>query len=48
MTPPYRPEDFAATVYHALGIDSEIRLPDSQGRPVGIVDDGKPILELFG
>ena len=48
VTPPYRPEDFAATVYHALGIDSEIRLPDSQGRPVGIVDDGKPILELFG
>ena len=48
VTPPYRPEDFAATIYHALGIDHEIRLPDSQGRPVAIVEEGTPILELFG
>ncbi|HEY0984248.1 DUF1501 domain-containing protein [Schlesneria sp.] len=48
LTPPYKPEDFAATIYHALGIDPEIRLPDGQGRPVGLVEDGKPILELFG
>ena len=47
-TPPYRPEDLAATIYHALGIDHEIRLPDQQGRPVGLIEDGKPILELFG
>ena len=47
VTPPYGPEDFAATIYHALGIDPELRLPDAQGRPVGIVEDGKPILELF-
>jgi len=48
VTPPFKPEDFAATIYHALGIDPEIRLPDSLGRPVALLDDGKPILELFG
>ena len=48
VTPPYKPEDLAATIYHALGIDHEMRLPDTQGRPVGLVEDGKPILELFG
>jgi hypothetical protein len=48
VTPPYKVEDFAATVYHALGIDHEMRLPDTQGRPVALVDDGQPIMELFG
>ncbi len=47
-TPPYKPEDLAATIYHALGIDHELRLPDTQGRPVGLMDDGQPIIELFG
>ncbi len=47
-TPPYHPEDLAATIYHALGIDHELRLPDAQGRPVGLIEDGKPMLELFG
>ncbi len=46
--PLYKPEDLAATIYHALGIDHEMRLPDTQGRPVGIMDDGQPIMELFG
>lgn len=48
VSPPYKPEDFASTIYYALGIDHEMRLPDAQGRPVGLVEDGKPILELFG
>ena len=48
VTPPHSPQDLAATIYHALGIDHEMRLPDSQGRPVGIMDDGQPIHELFG
>ncbi len=48
VTSPYGPEDFAATIYHALGIDPEMRLPDTQGRPVSLVENGKPILELFG
>lgn len=48
VTPPYKPEDFAATIYHALGIDHELRLPDTQGRPVALIEDGAPIMELFG
>jgi hypothetical protein len=48
VTPPYKPEDLAATIYHALGIDPELRLPDTQGRPVALIEDGQPIQELFG
>lgn len=48
VSPPTSPQDLAATLYHALGINHEMRLPDAQGRPVGIMDDGRPILELFG
>jgi hypothetical protein len=45
---PVTPEDLAATLYHALGIDPKhrIRMPD--GRPAHLVDDGKPVLEIFG
>jgi uncharacterized protein (DUF1501 family) len=48
VTLPHHPEDLAATIYHALGIDPELRLPDSLGRPVALVEDGVPILELLG
>jgi len=48
VTPPFKPEDLAATIYHALGIDPELRLPDTQGRPVALIEDGQPIQELFG
>lgn len=48
VTPPTSPEDLAATIYHALGIDPGLRLPDTAGRPVHIVDGGTPLLELFG
>lgn len=48
VTAPYAPEDLAATIYHALGIDPEFRVPDAEGRPVALVQDGSPILELFG
>ncbi len=44
----YSPEDLAATIYHALGIDHELRAMDAQGRPTAIVDGGQPLLELFG
>ena len=44
---PVRPEDLAATVYHALGIDPDLRVPDAQGRPTPIVDDGFPVTELW-
>ncbi|MCI0358826.1 MAG: DUF1501 domain-containing protein [Planctomycetaceae bacterium] len=45
---PTRPEDLAATIYHALGIDHHLQLPDAAGRPVSIVEGGQPLLSLFG
>jgi uncharacterized protein (DUF1501 family) len=48
VTPPVSPEDLAATIYHALGIDPELRVPDPQGRPTHVVDGGTPLTELFG
>lgn len=47
-TQPTSPEDLAATIYHALGIDAETRVNDRQGRPVAIVDGGHPVHDLFG
>jgi hypothetical protein len=44
---PVSPEDLAATVYHALGIDPHQPLTDPQGRPVPIVDGGEPLASLF-
>ena len=42
------PDDFLATIYRHLGIDSgKVTLPDLSGKPVPIVQDGKPIHELF-
>lgn len=48
VSKPVSPEDLAATIYHALGIDPESRIYDAQRRPVPIVDGGRPVLELFG
>lgn len=45
---PTSPEDLAATIYHLLGIDPELRLPDQQSRPVQILDGGQPLLKLLG
>jgi hypothetical protein len=42
------PEDLAATIFHALGIDPEVRVQDPQGRPTPLLDRGAPIHELFG
>ena len=43
---PVAPEDITKTIYHAMGIhDLEAR--DSQGRPFRLLDEGKPIVELF-
>ncbi|MBI1310442.1 DUF1501 domain-containing protein [bacterium] len=41
-------EDFLATIYHHLGIDSStITIEDFNGRPTPIVNKGKPIPELI-
>jgi Protein of unknown function (DUF1501) len=45
---PVLPEDLAATIYHALGIDHDLRLNDAQGRPTPIIEDGRALVELFG
>jgi len=43
------PQDFLATIYQHLGIDYEnVTLPDQNGRPIHIVQDGKAIPELIG
>nr|MBC8290159.1 DUF1501 domain-containing protein [Planctomycetota bacterium] len=44
---PVSPEDLAATIYDALGINHELRLPDSQGRPTPILEKGEPLRHLF-
>ncbi|RPI88689.1 MAG: DUF1501 domain-containing protein [Planctomycetaceae bacterium] len=43
---PVTPEDIAATIYHALGIDPETLLRDPLDRPIALAT-GRPILELF-
>lgn len=45
---PVGPEDLAATVFHALGIAPETRVYDALGRPVPVMDGGRPLEELFG
>lgn len=44
---PVSPEDLAATVYYAMGIDHELRVPDAENRPFQIVDDGLPVTGLW-
>jgi hypothetical protein len=44
---PVRPADICATVYHTLGIDPELRLPDLTGRPVEIANGGRVLEELL-
>jgi len=45
-TRPVSPDDLAATIYHALGIDSSTEIRDSLGRPL-ILSEGRPLHELF-
>ncbi len=47
-TAPHGPEDLAATIYHALGIDPKTEYRTPEGRPMPIVPgNGKVISELF-
>lgn len=43
---PVYPEDLAATVYHALGIDQHLAFTDREGRTQSLLDEGQP-LPLF-
>jgi len=44
---PVSPEDLAATVYYAMGIDHELRVPNAEARPIQIIDDGHPVTGLW-
>jgi len=44
---PLTPSDVLATVYHVLGIDTRVTFPDYSGRPVHLLDSGKPIAEII-
>ena len=45
---PVSPETLSATIFHALGISPEARIHDAFGRPVSVMDNGQPLLDLFG
>jgi hypothetical protein len=40
------PEHIARTVFHAMGID-DLHAVDREGRPFHLLDDGRPLTELF-
>ena len=40
-------EDLAATIYHALGIDHELRVPNAEDRPTPVVEGGEPVTALW-
>ena len=44
---PVTPADLTKTVYHAMGIE-DLHARDAQGRPYNLLDEGKPIAQLFG
>ncbi len=44
---PVTPSDLAATLYTALGIDPNFQYETPDGRPVRLVDGGKPLPELL-
>ncbi|MFN5529364.1 MAG: DUF1501 domain-containing protein [Planctomycetaceae bacterium] len=41
------PEDLAATLYHALGVDPELRVLNAENRPTHLVEGGSPVLGLW-
>jgi hypothetical protein len=44
---PVSPGDLVATMYHVLGVDSQMSLPDLSGRPIPIAHGGSPIAEIL-
>ena len=44
---PVTPEDFAATVLHAFGVDPETMIYDTLRRPIRL-SEGSPLASLFG
>ena len=44
---PIGPEDITKTVYHAMGIE-DLQATDLQGRPYNLLEEGRPLVDLFG
>jgi uncharacterized protein (DUF1501 family) len=44
---PVRPQDLAATIYHALGIPLHTWYRSQDGRPIELVPEGKPVQQLI-
>jgi len=42
-----RPEDVIRTVYHVLGVDPHHEFPNESGRPMAVMNAGRPIAELI-
>ncbi|MEO2032016.1 MAG: DUF1501 domain-containing protein [Planctomycetaceae bacterium] len=40
--------DMVATIYHLLGVDSAMTVPDLSGRPIPIAHGGEPVWEIIG
>jgi hypothetical protein len=45
---PLGPEDLWATIYHVLGIDTDLEFTNQSGRPIKVLPSNKPIEELVG
>ncbi len=45
---PVRPQDIAATIYHALGIPLNTWYRAQDGRPIELVPTGRPVRQLIG
>ena len=43
---PIRPQDLMATVFHVLGLDPHLQFTNQAGRPVYMLEEGRPISEL--
>ncbi|MFN4260406.1 MAG: DUF1501 domain-containing protein [Gemmataceae bacterium] len=46
-TTPIGPQDLMATVFHVLGMPQDLHYKDPSGRPVPMLDGGRPIAELI-
>ena len=46
-TTPYGPRDLMATIFEVLGMDRQMKLTDREGRPIIVLEDGRPVPELF-
>jgi uncharacterized protein (DUF1501 family) len=44
---PVTPGDIVSTVYHLVGIDPEMMVPDLTGRPIAISQGGQPLLGVI-